>query len=281
MSRTALRKSITAAATLASLLALPAAGRAGYIFSRGALGANDSINWGTLGPAGTVVTQYDPALSPAGSYDPFTILSAGGLGTTVRINNSAAYYAGGYASPATIGTLAGYPSLDVSGTANDLSTNVVRINLTFAQPVVGFGADLHYDEVGTAPGQVIVQLYGVNHTDLGITGFSTAVPDPWTGFIGYRNDAGTPVISEVQIYLALKNPAVAPTSDVSIDQVDLVTGFGVAPTPEPSSLVLLGLGGVAAAGYRLLRRARQDPRVGAPCVSNARPDCEVFGGPSA
>src|SRR6516225_7745452 len=120
MSRVAPWRPIVAAAALALTLVLPAPARADFSFisSRSALGGNDSIKWGTLGPTGTVVTQFDSSLFPYpnGDYDPFSVHSSGGLNATVYMFANS-FSNVGLPTNATIGTLLTMPSLNASGYA--------------------------------------------------------------------------------------------------------------------------------------------------------------------
>jgi hypothetical protein len=245
-------------AALALVLAAPAPARADFIFisSRSALGGNDSINWGTLGPTGTVVTQYNPSLLPPGSFDPFSVQSSGGLNVSAHLNDPGGSYPG--YTQATIGALSGSPSLQASGL--DPSSTVatdVYVSLTFSQPVVGFGADMHFDSF-TADGFIVVRLYDVNGNQFSPY-YNTPLTYPYTsftGFIGLLNNAGTPVISRADIeFIAQPYYAGSNVLNAAINQVDLVTGAPPSPAPEPATLVLLSIGGVAFAGYGW-RRAR-------------------------
>lgn len=211
----------------AALVALVAIGNgsagAAEITSLAALSSNDSIDWGQLGPTGTVLTS------------PQLVTSTGGLGATVTSLGDLERRdeGSGWAGNFTIGD----HLLWDQGIANPDS-----ITITFDQAVRGFGAQIQADFFGPFTARITLSNGDV-FTELGD---SSNLADGSAIFIG----ALDPTADITSVTFDLTSAAFSP-NDFAIDTLFLNT---VTTVPEPLTLSLFGAG---LAGTIALRRRRK------------------------
>ncbi len=188
------------------------------VTNRPDLGANDSVDWGTLGTPFTTVSN------------PFSITSTGGLNLTVDMpsgsfqrldqNNG---WAGNFAP--------GDHLLWTQGNSGPVTIN-------FATPVKGAGAQIQANFFGSFNAILAFDSNGINLGSFNLPGNSNSAGDNSAPFIGVLSDSAN--ISSI-IFDISRNDGL-PT-DFAINQLDIVTK----PVPEPTStLGLLALGAMGA-----------------------------------
>jgi PEP-CTERM motif-containing protein len=218
---------LSGAVTLSVLAAMPA--NAALITSQGALSSNDSIDWGQLGAAFTVLTSPQSVTSTGGAAA--TVSSAGG-GFERRDQGN------GWSGNFTAGD-------HLLWTQEDAGPD---ITIDFANPVRGAGAQIMADFFGDFVARITLSN-GHTFTE---NGTSNTNNDGSAIFIGALD--ATADISSIAFTLdsAASNP-----NDLAIDTLYLNTTAGVASVPEPSTLLLLfsGLAGLGAARRRKARKA--------------------------
>jgi len=200
--------------------------------NRVALGGNDFIDWGTLGPSGT------------GLPNPFVAASNGGIGTTVTQPGGGTFLrldqSGGWNGNFAPGNALIW-NLDSSDT----------ISMQFSTPVAGAGAQVQSNFFGNFT--MTLEVFDSGNNLLGSfseAGISTSDADNSAIFLGVLNNTAnidhiSYVLSGIQGGLAL-------------NQLDLVTSEGpLAPIPEPGTILLLAtsLTGLGVAGWQ--RRVKQ------------------------
>jgi hypothetical protein len=218
---------LSGAVALGALAVVPA--NAALVTSQAALSANDSIDWGQLGAAFTVVTT--PASVTSGGGRSATLSSAGGAVERVDEGN---------------GWLGNF-------TAGDhliwtTTTGGPDITIDFAIPVRGAGAQIQADVFGDFVARITLSN-GDTFTENGTSGQTGG--DGSAIFIGAL-DATADISS---IAFTLDSAADFP-NDFAIDTLYLNTAAGTA-VPEPSTLLLLfsGLAGLGAARRRKTAKA--------------------------
>jgi hypothetical protein len=182
------------------------------VTSPAALGANDSIDWGQLGPSFTSLTS------------PQSVVSGGGLNATV--SSSGGVFERRDQGNGWNGNFAfGTPLLWTTTTGGP------DITVTFATPVSGAGAQIQADFFGDFTAQIIL-----NGGALGTfteNGTSNGNNDNSAIFIGALSSIADITTIEFSLTSAVNNP-----NDFAIGTLALNTTGGA--VPEPSSLVLLG-----------------------------------------
>jgi hypothetical protein len=219
------------------------------------VGGNDAINWGSLGPSGTVVV-------PSTTQDQtFPMVSTGGKSATVE--SAADTLAGGGAN-LTVGALSGLPSV-FNSQHFPITTPPLpefdpfityNININFSTPVSAAGADilaqatLNLQPGQGALGQFEVVALGRNSDGtmptLGFFFFNLGdSATPTSGFYGLRSDSG-PVISTIEFLIQFQSQSrFRYDAGLTVNRVDFLTPSAA---PEPSTLImgatatLLGLG---------------------------------------
>jgi hypothetical protein len=248
--------------------------RAGVVLvtSRSDLGGpgvagNDSINWSSLGPTGTVVV-------PTTTQDQtFSIVSGRGMIVTVE---SAADDSRGGGANLKVGTLAGLAS--VSNTQHFAiatppspefdTTFDYTIKINFATPVAAAGADvlgqLGFGTLGSLFGVFEVNAFSLDSQghSTNIGGYSTQYSNPFgagsiplNGFYGLRSDSG-PVISS--IWYEIQFPVQSRfsyDSSFALNQLDLI-GPAAVSAPEPSTLIMGATAALLGLGYACHRLER-------------------------
>lgn len=189
-----------------------------FVTSRPALGGNDYVDWGVLGPPYTVVSN------------PFTVNSNNGLGMTVskptsgnfeRLNQGLGW-SGNFS-----------PGDRLIWTVYEPGPLVIVFNT----PVFGAGAQIQRNYYGSFTGTI--SAYDASGSLLGsfnLAGDSNGNGDGSTIFLGVLDTSAT--------IKTLKFDVDNGTQDFAINQLDLVTQGGPV-IPEPGTLVLMSIGGLA------------------------------------
>lgn len=195
-----------------------------FVGNRADLGADDSIDWAQLGAAFTSVT------------DPAAITSTGGITGTVnnplgdlfRLDQSTGGWSGNFA-----------PGDALLWTVQ--TTGPIEIELD--TPVAGVGAQIQSDAFGGFTGTI--RVYDGDDNLLGeysFPGNSTSDADNTALFLGILSD--TEDIS--RIVFLVEGSLTDPSSDFAINLVSLVTQGSPIGVPGPMTLLLLGVGLLAA-----------------------------------
>jgi hypothetical protein len=218
----------------------PARARAELILitARADLVGNDSVDWGGVGPSGTVLPN------------PFLITSAGRMTLTVskpfttnnfqRVDQNNGWR-GNFAPGARL-----LWTGDPSGEGNN------PITLDFPSLISAGGAQIQAEILGAFVARI--EAFDAGGTRLA----SFDQPGNSDGkvntaiFLGIRSDSGA-VIDRLSFSLVSATDNT--TADFAINQFDFDTrGSGAQLVPEPSSITLLGIGLVGLLGYRWRRR---------------------------
>jgi hypothetical protein len=188
-----------------------------FVNSRPALGGNDYVDWGVLGPSYTVVNN------------PFTVTSNGGLSMTVskpvdpfERRDQGSDWLGNFA-----------PGDHLIWTRDVAGAMVID----FAVPVLGAGAQIQQDAYGTFTGTI--QAYDTLGNLLGsfnLAGNSTGNGDNSAIFLGVLDNS--PSIKKI-VFMTDGGQ-----EDFAINRLDLVTQ-GSPVIPEPGTMLLMGIGGLA------------------------------------
>jgi hypothetical protein len=192
-----------------------------FVTSRPALGGNDYVDWGVLGPAYTVVSN------------PFTVTSNGGLSMSVskpggpfERRDQWPYWLSGW-----WGNFA--PGDHLIWTRDEIGAMTIE----FAVPVLGAGAQIQRDAYGTFTGTI--QAYDSLNNLLGsfnLTGNSDGSNDNSAIFLGVLDNS--PSIKKI-VFMTDGG-----SEDFAINRLDLVTQGGPV-IPEPGTMLLMGIGGLA------------------------------------
>ena len=198
--------------------------------SRVALGGNDFIDWGTLGPQNTVLQS------------PFPVNSTGGISAVVSQT----------------GNLTGNPIFQridqSSGWSGNFAPgdaliwnqeNADHVFVQFSIPVAGVGAQVQSNFFGNFT--MALEVFDSGNNLLGSfseNGNSNANADNSAIFLGALNDTAN--IDHINYILSGIGGGFA------MNQLDLVTDGQLAPIPEPGTILLLAtsLTGLGVAGWR-------------------------------
>lgn len=225
-------KKLALATTFALFVATHAgAGVVSSVTSRAALGANDSLGWGTA------------ADDLSFHASPFVRTSAGGVDVTASTSTGtdfAVLVQGGAAFQAN------YASGDV---VLDTFFNDATISLAFSSDIRGIGFNIASDVYG--PFTAFLRFYGAGNVlfdTLSVSGTSSSAGDGTADFLGGISSLRD--VRRVDIWVNT-----ASTNDFSINQLSLLTTDpnGNSNLPEPGALVL----GLAALGAAALARRRR------------------------
>lgn len=197
---------------------------------RAAFGANDTMDWTTVGADLALVTN------------PFSATSNGGLNLTVSQQG---------ANPFQRRT-EGVSSIGNFTDGNDLLwTNRSNgpISISFASPIAGIGFQINPNGSDTTTS---VELFTASNTSLGLFNLTTNDrAQPSASFLGFTSDMVD--IARISIGQPLNQ-------DFIINQLSLITGPtsppGPVPMPEPGSLAMTCLGLLGLGLALRLRRAR-------------------------
>ncbi len=206
--------------------------RAGLILvtTRAGLGGTDTIDWGQLGGTGTGITN------------PVLVTSTGGVPATVsqattgaeRVNQGNGW-SGNFAPGDRVYWTTG------NGGAGPVTLNFGTRNFS------GVGAQIEADFFG--PFTARLEAFNASGASLGFvteSGVSNSNNDNSAIFLGVLS-TGNDI---AKVVFSLTAAASSPT-DFALNDVSLAPAPAPVPsTPEPSSLDLLALGGVALAGWR-------------------------------
>lgn len=222
------------AATLA-LVAISSAHALTFVTSRPALGGNDYVDWGVLGPKFTRVSN------------PVSLSSNGGLGLVVSKPTPGPFerrdqedydfwswdgWAGNFA-----------PGDRLLWTRNQVGP----IEIVFATPVLGAGAQIQPDINGPFTGRI--SAYDAANNLLGsfsLAGNSGGGMDNSAIFLG--------VLSSSAVIKKVVFDVDDTTQDFAINRLDLVTQGGASAIPEPGTLLLMSVGGLAIGLGKRFRR---------------------------
>jgi hypothetical protein len=199
-------------ATIALVLATSAHALT-FVNSRPALGGNDYVDWGVLGPSFTVVNN------------PFTVTSNGGLSMSVskpggpfERRDQGNGWSGNFA-----------PGDHLIWTRDEIGAMTIE----FAVPVLGAGAQIQRDAFGLFTGTI--QAY-----------------DSLNNLLGSFNLTGNSAFSTIFLGVLDNSPSIKKivfmtdggSEDFAINRLDLVTQGGPV-IPEPGTMLLMGIGGLA------------------------------------
>ncbi len=251
------RRCFVAFAAVATALATQG-GDAGAAFltrldSRTGFGADDSVDFGVLGPEGTVVPTAVLFSTFGGSA---VVLDRPG-GTSVTINYQVA--PGTFGPGASAGFRVGDAVLSPGISPGEI------YSLTFGTPIRGGGLQITSFFLGAYTARV--EAFGVGNVSLGSfqrAGVTTGAADDSALFLGILSDTADIVRVE---YSSVAGPVIP--LRIIVNQFDFLSALGNGPgpkprpefvppppIPEPSAVALLCLGGIGAAGVFAVRRRR-------------------------
>lgn len=199
-----------------------------FVTSRPALGGNDYVDWGVLGPAYTVVSN------------PVNLFSNGGLPLTVSKPTTGPFERRDQSS----GWWGNFASDDPVLWTRD---QVGPMEIVFASPVLGAGAQIQRDLYGDFTGTI--SAYDAANNLLGsfsLAGNSNGAGDNSAIFLGVLDSSA--VIKKV--VFDVDNA----TEDFAINRLDVVTQGGAPVIPEPGTMLLMSIGGLAIGLGRRFRR---------------------------
>jgi hypothetical protein len=218
---------------LAAAVSSGAFGAVAFVGSRAALAGDDFIDWGTLGPQGTVLSN------------PFNVNTNGGMNVTVN------KMAGGNFSrfdQAPGGAWNGNFSPGDSLLYNNMALDGIGgpVSIVFGSLVSGAGANyqtnFHGDfTVRISAFDALDNLLGSFH----VAGFASNLADGSTVFLGV-----TSTFTDIRRIEFNGLTAASRPQDFAINQLDIVTGFR--PIPSPAAALPFALG-LLAAGRRRQR----------------------------
>jgi hypothetical protein len=213
------------------------------INSRAALGGDDFIDWGTLGPSGTSLGLT------------FLVTSNDGLGATV--SSTATPFGASRKNQGPMdwnGSFAPGDELLFSGAGTARPT----VTIQFSTPVAGAGAQIEDAFLdGVSPYIAGLQVFGSANTLLGSftqTGISTEGSGNNSAiFLGVLNDTAN--IDHITYRISEASNALV---GFALNQLDIVTTPRATPVPEPGIFLLLvtSLAGIGVAGWTRCTLAR-------------------------
>ena len=240
--------SLLTGAALAMCVLIPSAEAASFVTERIALGANDRLDWSSVGPVFSAFGPPDPAVFLPSS---FTAVSEGGRAVQVNIPPTTTP---GVFPPFVFQTSdPGFPTNFGDGDfilftgllpgPPPAPGNPGPITLSFAEPVAGAGAQLAVDDIF----DFTATISAFDENDQLIDSFST----PGTSSVVLDNSAVFLSIADDGARIAkLQFSASVPTSAIGINQLSLLTARS-ADVPEPS--LLIGLGVLVGLGFQRKR----------------------------
>jgi hypothetical protein len=200
------------------------------VYSRAALGGNDLIDWGQLGP---FVPQ--PSI-PDLPNDPESVFSSGGISVSAYSPDGIALDQQAFSTVYCNCANGNFAPGDYLLEAGTDAPSFPSLTLTFSDPVYGVGTQMDLDQYGPFTGTM--QLFDPQGDSLGsytVLGNTADTADNSAVFIGALSSDPIGSVTFSSSYALL------------INDVDLVT------TPEPGSIFLV-LTGVVALGRATWRR---------------------------
>ncbi|GIV16097.1 MAG: hypothetical protein KatS3mg022_1532 [Armatimonadota bacterium] len=211
-----------------AVVAMSSAHALTFITNRTALGGNDYVDWGVLGATYTVVSN------------PVSLNSNGGLPLTVSKPTSGSFERLDQGS----GWWGNFAQGDhLLWTLYEVGPMVIE----FASPVIGAGAQIQRNWYGAFTGTIMA--YDAANNLLGsfsLAGLSNGNSDNSAIFLGVLDSSA--VIKKV--VFDVDNT----TGDFAINRLDLVTQGGAPVIPEPGTMLLMSIGGLAIGLGRRFRR---------------------------
>jgi PEP-CTERM motif-containing protein len=219
------------------------------ITSASSLGANDSIGWLQLGPAGRTVAE------------PVPVTSSGGLAATLELQKPLTDLAQ-FQPLARVEQGSGWAG-DFTPGAHLIQAPVLYTTLLFEEPVSGVGAQIQSASPSfTASMEVWDSYPSANRFAFsriglfGVSGTNTGTQDGSAPFLGAASS--TADIWAVRFTTSQGSG----TSGYALDTLYLTTDpKAIDPAPEPSALLLIGAGAVGLGYYgrKGARRGRRPP----------------------